>query len=68
MRPDEAARLEYRDVAVVDDADSGERILEIAARGKRGVGYGPFKPVEWGTEIDLKEAERMMAERTSNAS
>jgi integrase len=51
LRPDEAARLEYRDVTIVDDADSGERILEIAARGKRGVGYckstrGAVRPFE----------------------
>ena len=51
LRPDEAARLEYRDVTIVDDIDSGERILEIAARGKRGVGYckstrGAVRPFE----------------------
>ena len=39
LRPDEAARLEYRDVTVVDDDATGERILEIEVRGKRGVGY-----------------------------
>lgn len=40
LRPDEAARLEYRDVAVVDDEATGETILEIEVRhGKRGVGY-----------------------------
>jgi integrase len=39
IRPDEAARLEYRDVTVVDDQSSGETILEIEVRGKRGVGY-----------------------------
>ena len=39
LRPDEASRLEYRDVQVVDDRDSDERILEISVRGKRGVGY-----------------------------
>jgi integrase len=39
IRPDEAARLEYRDVTIVDDDDSGETILEIEVRGKRGVGY-----------------------------
>jgi len=39
LRPDEAARLEYRDVAIVDDQPSAERILEIQVRGKRGVGY-----------------------------
>lgn len=39
LRPDEASRLEYRDVSIVIDHDSGERILEIEVRGKRGVGY-----------------------------
>jgi integrase len=39
LRPDEALRLEYRDVSIVDDDASGETILEIEVRGKRGVGY-----------------------------
>jgi integrase len=39
LRPDESARLEYRDVAIVTDEATGERILEIEVRGKRGVGY-----------------------------
>ncbi len=39
LRPDEAARLEYRDVTAVTDQDSGERLLEIEVRGKRGVGH-----------------------------
>jgi integrase len=39
LRPDEAARLEFRDVAIVTDEATGERILEIDVRGKRGVGY-----------------------------
>ncbi len=39
LRPDEAARLEYRDVTEVEDQDSGERLLEIEVRGKRGVGH-----------------------------
>lgn len=38
LRPDEAQRLQFRDVSVVVDADTGERILEIEVRGKRGVG------------------------------
>ncbi|HSV04370.1 MAG TPA: site-specific integrase [Phenylobacterium sp.] len=51
LRPDEAALLEYRDVKIVDDRDSGERILEISVRGKRGVGYckstrGAVRPFE----------------------
>lgn len=39
LRPDEASRLEYRDVTIVDDQASEERILEIEVRGKRGVGW-----------------------------
>lgn len=39
LRPDEAGRLEYRDVMIVDDEDTNEHILEIEVRGKRGVGY-----------------------------
>ena len=39
LRPDEAGRLEYRDVTPVTDQDTGERLLEIEVRGKRGVGY-----------------------------
>ena len=39
LRPDEAGRLEFRDVAIVTDDATGERILEIEVRGKRGVGY-----------------------------
>lgn len=39
IRPDEANWLEYRDVEVVKDDATGETILEIEVRGKRGVGY-----------------------------
>jgi integrase len=39
LRPDEASRLEYRDVTIVKDDATGETILEIEVRGKRGVGY-----------------------------
>ncbi len=35
LRPSETARLEYRDVTIVDDAATGETILEIEVRGKR---------------------------------
>lgn len=44
LRPDEAARLEIRDVATVQDPSTGERILEIEVRGKRGVGYCKSMP------------------------
>jgi integrase len=39
LRPDEAMRLQFRDVTVVKDEGSGQTILEIEVRGKRGVGY-----------------------------
>ena len=39
LRPDEAKRLEYRDVRIVRDDATGETILEIEVRGKRGIGY-----------------------------
>lgn len=38
LRPDEAALLQFRDVKIVKDRDSGETILEIEVRGKRGTG------------------------------
>jgi integrase len=44
LRPDEASRIEYRDVKVVLDVDTDERILEISVRGKRGVGYCKSMP------------------------
>jgi integrase len=39
LRPDEALRLEYRDVQIVRDEATNETILEIEVRGKRGVGH-----------------------------
>ena len=44
LRPDEASRLEIRDVAIVTDEATGERILEIEVRGKRGLGYCKSMP------------------------
>lgn len=44
LRPDEAGRLEYRDVKVVTDQDTNERILEIEVRGKRGIGFCKSMP------------------------
>jgi integrase len=44
LRPDEAKNLQHRDVAIVDDEDLGERILEIEVRGKRGVGFCKSTP------------------------
>ena len=51
LRPDEANRLEYRDVKIVEDDATKQTILEIEVRGKRGVGYcksmsGAVKPFQ----------------------
>ncbi len=51
LRPDEAMRLQFRDVSVVDDEATGETILKIEVRGKRVVGYckstsGAVRPIE----------------------
>jgi integrase len=51
LRPDEASRLQFRDVAIVEDEASEETILEIEVRGKRGVGFcksmtGAVRPFE----------------------
>jgi integrase len=44
LRPDESARLEFRDVEIVNDESTNETILEISVRGKRGVGYCKSMP------------------------
>ncbi len=44
LRPDEAWRLQFRDVTIVEDDASGQTILEIEVRGKRGVGYCKSMP------------------------
>jgi integrase len=44
LRPDEAKNLQHRDVTIVEDEHSGDRILEIEVRGKRGVGYCKSMP------------------------
>jgi len=51
LRPDEAWRLQFRDVTIVEDDALGATILEIEVRGKRGVGYcksmsGAVRPFE----------------------
>jgi len=39
LRPDEASRLQFQDVQIVQDWSTDETILEIEVRGKRGTGY-----------------------------
>lgn len=44
LRPDEVKHLQFRDVEIVVDDWSGDRILEIEVHGKRGVGYCKSMP------------------------
>ena len=44
LRPDEARNLQFRDISIVEDADTKETILIIEVRGKRGVGYCKSMP------------------------
>lgn len=45
LRPDEAGRLQFRDVAVITDEDTKDEILEIDVRqGKRGMGFCKSMP------------------------
>jgi len=80
LRPDEAKNLQHRDVEIVLDDWSGDKILEIEVRGKRGVGYcmstpgavrpyerllGRPKPVANGD--DAGEADTVGGEKTAPA-
>jgi integrase len=49
LRPDEAKNLQHRDVVVVDDEATGERILNIEVRGK--VGFGPCKSMPGAVRV-----------------
>lgn len=60
LRPDEAKRLEFRDVEIVEDDFTEKRILEIEVRGKRGVGYCKSMP---GAVLPF---ERMLARKKLN--
>ena len=44
LRPDEAYRLQFRDVKIVKDGNAGKPILHIDVRGKRGTGYCKSMP------------------------
>lgn len=39
LHPDETKNLQFRDIEMVRDEATGELILEISVRGKRGVGF-----------------------------
>ena len=44
LRPDEAKNLQHRDVEIVYDHATGEKILELEIRGKRGRGHCKSMP------------------------
>lgn len=44
LRPDEVMRIEDRDVKLIHDDATDQKILEIAVRGKRGVGFCKSMP------------------------
>lgn len=72
LRPDEAARLQYRDVQIVDDKDTQERILEISVRGKRGTGYckstrGAVRPFERIRERNINDRPNLAEARRRKA-
>ena len=65
LRPDEALRLEFRDVQVEEDAATGETILVIDVRGKTGVGYCKSMP---GAVLPFRRLQkRRAAERKAEA-
>ncbi|MBI3677364.1 MAG: site-specific integrase [Proteobacteria bacterium] len=60
LRPDEAYRLQFRDVEIVEDEATAETILEIQVRGKRGVGYCKSMPNAVLPFTRLRDRERRM--------
>jgi integrase len=60
LRPDEVARLEFRDVTIVDDEATDQTILEIEVRGKRGVGYCKSMPGAVAPFKRLKDRMRVV--------
>jgi integrase len=60
LRPDESKRIQFRDVKIVNDKGSGQTILEIDVRGKRGVGFCKSMP---GAVFPFK---RLMKRRRPN--
>ncbi len=60
LRPDEAARLQFRDVTIAEDDAVDGKILEIEVRGKRGTGWcksmpGAVRPFE---RLEARNAAR----------
>lgn len=58
LRPGEAKNLQHRNVQIVEDDATGEQILEIDVRGKRGVGYCKSTPRAVYPYWRLREREK----------
>lgn len=61
LRPDEAWRLEFRDVSIEDDVATKSTILVIDVRGKTGVGYCKSMPNAVHPFERLRERRRLEA-------
>ncbi len=65
LRPDEAARLEFRHVKIVEDKPTGETILNIEImRGKRGTGHCKSMPTAVYPFEQLRDRKRLVAPST----
>ena len=64
LRPDEANRLQFRDVQIVKEPGSEESILHIDVRGKRGTGYCKSMP---GAVLPFQRIVKRRAPKPSSA-
>lgn len=68
LRPDEALRLEFRDVSIVTDRQTKKKILEIEVRGKRGVGYCKSMPgAVYAYECVVERRKRLLKAEAADA-
>jgi integrase len=69
LRPDEAARIEFRDVSIEHDAATDQTILVIDVRGKTGVGFCKSMPgaVEPFRRLKARREEELNEELPSDA-
>jgi len=64
LRPDEVFNLQHRDVTITEDAATGEQILEIEVRGKRGVGHCKSMPGAVRVYKRLRDREKPVKEES----
>jgi len=68
LRPDEATKLEFRDITIEDDAATKKTILVIDVRGKTGVGFCKSMPgaVEPFKRLKARREQELNADLTPN--